>query len=81
MKFLQLLGALVNVFCEHFDVVPDMLVIGKGLGGGIFPLAAFLVREDLDLIGDRALGHYIAEKALLVALRLWPQLIAFVKMG
>ncbi|MBU2227690.1 MAG: aminotransferase class III-fold pyridoxal phosphate-dependent enzyme [Proteobacteria bacterium] len=26
--------------CENFDVVPDMLVIGKGLGGGVFPLAA-----------------------------------------
>jgi 4-aminobutyrate aminotransferase len=23
--------------CEHFNVVPDMLVIGKGLGGGVFP--------------------------------------------
>ena len=49
--------------CEHFDVVPDMLVIGKGLGGGIFPLAALMVREDLDLVGDRALGHYTHEKS------------------
>jgi 4-aminobutyrate aminotransferase len=31
--------------CEHYDVVPDMLVIGKGLGGGIYPIAALLVRE------------------------------------
>ena len=49
--------------CEHFDVVPDMLVIGKGLGGGIFPMAALLVREDLDVTGDRALGHYTHEKS------------------
>ena len=48
--------------CEHYDVVPDMLVIGKGLGGGIFPLAAILVREDLDVAPDRALGHYTHEK-------------------
>ena len=48
--------------CEHYDVVPDMLVIGKGLGGGIFPLAALLVREDLDVAPDRALGHYTHEK-------------------
>ena len=33
--------------CEHYDLVPDMMVIGKGLGGGIFPLAA------LPRLGDR----------------------------
>jgi 4-aminobutyrate aminotransferase len=48
--------------CENFDVVPDMLVIGKGLGGGIFPLAALIVREDLDVAGHIALGHYTHEK-------------------
>jgi 4-aminobutyrate aminotransferase len=49
--------------CEHFDVVPDMLVIGKGLGGGIFPMAALIAREQLDIVGDRALGHYTHEKS------------------
>jgi 4-aminobutyrate aminotransferase len=47
---------------EHYDIVPDMLVIGKGLGGGIFPLAALIAREDLDVAPDRALGHYTHEK-------------------
>jgi 4-aminobutyrate aminotransferase len=49
--------------CENFDVVPDMLVIGKGLGGGIFPLAALIAREDLDVSEDKALGHYTHEKS------------------
>jgi len=49
--------------CENFDVVPDMLVIGKGLGGGVFPMAALIVREDLDVAEDRALGHYTHEKS------------------
>ena len=49
--------------CEHFDVVPDMLVIGKGLGGGIFPMAALIVQRSLDIVGDRALGHYTHEKS------------------
>lgn len=49
--------------CENFGVVPDILVIGKGLGGGIFPLAAVIAREDLDVAGDRALGHYTHEKS------------------
>jgi len=48
--------------CEHFDVVPDMLVLGKGLGGGVLPSAALIAREGLDVAGDRALGHYTHEK-------------------
>jgi 4-aminobutyrate aminotransferase len=47
---------------ENFDIVPDMVAIGKGLGGGVFPLAALIVREGLDVAGDRALGHYTHEK-------------------
>jgi 4-aminobutyrate aminotransferase len=47
---------------ENFGVVPDIVVIGKGLGGGIFPLAAMIAREDLDVAGHRALGHYTHEK-------------------
>src|SRR5678815_938434 len=39
-----------------------MLVIGKGLGGGVFPLAALIAREDLDIMPERALGHYTHEK-------------------
>ena len=49
--------------CEHYDMEPDMIVIGKGLGGGIFPLAALIAREQLDIAGDRALGHYTHEKS------------------
>ncbi len=48
--------------CEHYGIVPDMLVIGKGLGGGIFPLAALISRGDLDIAPDFALGHYTHEK-------------------
>ena len=48
--------------CEHYGIVPDMLVVGKGLGGGIFPLAALIARDDLNVAGDKALGHYTHEK-------------------
>jgi 4-aminobutyrate aminotransferase len=48
--------------CENFDVVPDILVIGKGFGGGIFPLAAVIAREHLNIAGKQALGHYTHEK-------------------
>jgi 4-aminobutyrate aminotransferase len=52
---------------ESVGVTPDMLVIGKGLGGGVIPIAALLAREDLDIAGDRALGHYTHEKSPLGA--------------
>ncbi len=48
--------------CEHYDVVPDLLVLGKGLGGGVFPLAALLAREHLNVATHTALGHYTHEK-------------------
>jgi 4-aminobutyrate aminotransferase len=49
--------------CEQLGVVPDILVIGKGLGGAVMPMAAVIVREDLDVAADRALGHYTHEKS------------------
>jgi 4-aminobutyrate aminotransferase len=48
--------------CEHFGVQPDILVLGKGLGGGVMPLAAIVARHDLDLAADRSIGHYTHEK-------------------
>ncbi|HYR00135.1 MAG TPA: aspartate aminotransferase family protein [Casimicrobiaceae bacterium] len=48
---------------EHYGVVPDMVVLGKGLGGAVFPLAALIARRDLDVAADRALGHYTHEKS------------------
>lgn len=48
---------------QNFGVVPDMVVIGKGLGGGIFPLAALIAREGLDVAAEGALGHYTHEKS------------------
>ena len=48
---------------EHYGIVPDMVVMGKGLGGAVFPMAALVARRDLDVAGDRALGHYTHEKS------------------
>lgn len=49
--------------CENFGVVPDILCIGKGLGGGVFPIAATIVREEFDIAAERAIGHYTHEKS------------------
>lgn len=43
---------------EHFDVVPDILVMGKGMGGGL-PIGAFTASNDLMslLKEEPKLGH------------------------
>ncbi len=52
---------------EPYGVRPDILVLGKALGGAMLPLAAVIARDGLDVAGDRALGHYTHER-----IRCWP---------
>ena len=47
---------------EHDGVTPDIIVLGKALGGGILPIASVIARRDLDVAGDFAIGHYTHEK-------------------
>jgi 4-aminobutyrate aminotransferase len=47
---------------EHDGVTPDIVVLGKSLGGGILPIAAVIARRDLDVTGGFAIGHYTHEK-------------------
>jgi 4-aminobutyrate aminotransferase len=49
--------------CQLFATTPDILVIGKGLGGGVMPLAAILAPARLDCAPEAALGHYTHEKS------------------
>jgi 4-aminobutyrate aminotransferase len=53
--------------CEQLGACPDILVIGKGLGGGVFPMAAMIARRDIDVAPEAALGHYTHEKSPLGA--------------
>ena len=48
--------------CQHDGVVPDILVLGKALGGGILPIAAVIARPELDVGAAYAFGHYTHEK-------------------
>ena len=48
---------------ENFGVIPDIVVLGKGLGGGIIPFAGVIAAEKLDVAAERALGHYTHEKS------------------
>lgn len=53
---------------EHFEIEPDILCLGKGLGGAIFPQAAMVTRDEYNRFGDISLGHYTHEKSPLGAL-------------
>jgi len=35
---------------EHFDILPDMVVLGKGLSGGIYPITATVLRTPLEAV-------------------------------
>lgn len=52
---------------EHFGVTPDIVVLGKALGGGVLPLAAVIGDESLNLAPELAVGHYTHEKNPLLA--------------
>jgi len=53
--------------CEHF-IVPDILVLGKSLGGGILPFAGIVTREEYNVLQDCSIGHFTHEKNGLCAL-------------
>ena len=47
--------------CEHF-ITPDVLVLGKSLGGGVVPFAGIVTREAYNVLQHRSIGHYTHEK-------------------
>lgn len=47
--------------CEHF-VTPDVLVLGKTLGGGILPFAGIVTKEQYNILQHRSIGHFTHEK-------------------
>jgi len=48
--------------CEHYDVVPDLLVVGKGFGGSILPFAGIIGRDDFNVLEHKSIGHFTHEK-------------------
>ena len=52
---------------EHFDIEPDIICLGKGLGGGIIPFAAMVTRDTFNVATDVSIGHYTHEKSPLGA--------------
>ncbi len=57
-------GRTGKMFCfEHYGMDPDMVCLGKGLGGGILPMAALVARDEYNIASDVSLGHFTHEKS------------------
>ncbi|MFZ6012302.1 MAG: (R)-1-hydroxy-2-aminoethylphosphonate ammonia-lyase, partial [Bacteroidota bacterium] len=52
--------------CEHY-VTPDILVLGKSLGGGVLPFAGIVTKNRYNILQHRSIGHYTHEKNPLCA--------------
>ncbi|MFW5652837.1 MAG: ornithine--oxo-acid transaminase, partial [Planctomycetota bacterium] len=74
------LGRTGRVFaCDHEDVHPDMVILGKALGGGVMPVSAVLSRKDVlgvfqpgdhgSTFGGNPLGSAVARAAMTVLTR------------
>ncbi|MCG8306458.1 MAG: aspartate aminotransferase family protein [Cytophagales bacterium] len=62
------LGRIGNLFVwQYYDVIPDVVCLGKGLGGGVLPLAGILTHEKYDKVKNISIGHYTHEKNPLCA--------------
>lgn len=48
--------------CEHY-LNPDIVVMGKSLGGGILPFAGILTQEKHNQVAHRSIGHFTHEKS------------------
>jgi 4-aminobutyrate aminotransferase len=48
---------------EHYGLEPDIVCLGKGLGGGVMPMAGIVTRESFNVAADVSLGHFTFEKS------------------
>lgn len=56
---------------EHDDIKPDGLIVGKALGGGVYPVSAFLARRDvMELFNPGSHGSTFGGNALAAAIGL-----------
>ena len=61
---------------EHYNIIPDIVVLGKGLSGGIYPISATVIRKPLESVfhkdpfihistyGGSELGSIVMRKVL-----------------
>jgi 4-aminobutyrate aminotransferase len=60
-------GRTGKMFASEYFVTPDVLVLGKSLGGGLVPFAGIVTKEKFNVLQYRSVGHYTHEKNALCA--------------
>jgi 4-aminobutyrate aminotransferase len=60
-------GRTGKMFANEYYVTPDVLVLGKSLGGGLLPFAGIVTHEKYNNCQHRSIGHYTHEKNALCA--------------
>ncbi|UCF94457.1 MAG: aspartate aminotransferase family protein [Desulfobacterales bacterium] len=60
-------GRTGKMFASEHYVTPDVLVLGKALGGGLVPFAGIVTKEKYNVCRHRSIGHYTHEKNALCA--------------
>jgi len=49
-------------FASEYFVTPDVLVLGKSLGGGLVPFAGIVTKDKYNVLQHRSIGHFTHEK-------------------
>jgi len=48
---------------ELYGIEPDIICLGKGMGGGVMPMAGIVARESYNVAQSVSLGHFTHEKS------------------
>ncbi|BAV07957.1 4-aminobutyrate aminotransferase apoenzyme [Filimonas lacunae] len=49
---------------EHYGIEPDIICLGKGMGGGVIPMAGIVTRDSYNAVAANiSLGHFTFEKS------------------
>ncbi len=60
-------GRTGKMFASQHFITPDVLVLGKSMGGGLLPFAGIVTKGKFDNLENRSIGHYTHEKNALCA--------------
>jgi 4-aminobutyrate aminotransferase len=60
-------GRTGKMFASEHYLAPDILVLGKSLGGGVLPFAGMVAKDSYNTCRHRSIGHYTHEKNPLCA--------------